>query len=631
MNGLVFVKNTERYMNHRFGKITKKIVYGIIILAVTLGVVGSVVAPAEKISSYIVQSRSAETASKIVKSVGGEVVSTLTLINGVSADLTESEKAWLDSNSDILAITPNGEVQLSGTNSANGGGTNGKTSTDYPEVVGADIVWEQGVTGNGVTVAILDTGIAKLPTLTKSANGNKRLVAWFDAISGGSKPIDPNGHGSHVAGIIANSDTGADNAWNGVAPDVNLVAVRVLDENGYGTYANVISGLQWVVDHKDEFNIRIVNLSLVSTVESPYWADPLNQAVTAAWVNGITVIVAAGNDGPTPMSISNPGNNPYAVTVGAFTDAYTPDNWNDDYIADFSAAGPTLDGFVKPDLVAPGGHIASITPEYAVLNNAYPDNRLPANYFKMAGTSQATAVTSGVAALILSNNPGLTNDQVKYRLTNTALIWLDANQEDALYSMWQQGAGRINAVDAVFTDDTSSANEGMDIIADLAGEEHYEGYSYYDEADGTFKLYAPFDTITGRYGIWSGRYGIWSGRYGIWSGESTAWSSRMGIWSGRYGIWSGRYGIWSGRKGIWSGGESVSSGRKGIWSGRKGIWSGGYTQWFTDQDILAGRKGIWSGRKGIWSGSDFISSFANGDAPKSNIKQATISNFLLDQ
>ena len=597
-------------MNYQLQNKSKAILYSLIILALLLGVVGFVVAPAEKVASYIVQSKTTEIAESAVLEAGGEIVSRLSLINGVTANLSQSQKTVLENNPEIIAVTPNSKVKLTSSDFDSDGEKKGKVSADYPEVVGADVVWGEGITGNGITVAVLDTGIAKLPGLSKSADGNnKRMIGWFDAIEGGSKPIDPNGHGTHVAGIIANSDIGADRAWNGVAPNVNLVGVRVLDENGYGTYDNVISGLQWVVDNKSKYKIRIVNLSLVSMVESPYWADPLSQAVTAAWAKGLTVIVAAGNEGPAPMSISNPGNNPYVVTVGAFTDAFTPEDWSDDYIADFSAAGPTLDGFVKPDLVAPGGHIVSLAPEKSVLNREYPDNRLESSYFQMSGTSQATAVTTGVAALILAKEPKLTNDQVKFRLTSTAYYWLDQNADEELYSMWQQGAGRLNAVDAVFSGDKTSANDGMNIQADLAGEEHYEGYSYFDEATETFKLYAPFDTISSRYGIWSGDYGIWSGRYGIWSGGTSAWAAR---------------------KGIWSGSESVWSGRKGIWSGRKGIWSGGYTQWFTDQDILAGRKGIWSGRKGIWSGSDFISSFANGEAPNSDIKEATISNFLLD-
>src|SRR4029450_11288765 len=142
-------------------------------------------------------------------------------------------------------------------------------------------------------------------------------------------------------------------------PGVKLVGIRVLDETGAGTYEQVIQGIQWALDHQDQYNIRVMNLSLVSPVQSPYWADPLNQAVMRAWAEGITVVVAAGNAGPGPMTVGVPGNNPYVTPRGAFPDNFTPGNWNDDYIAPFSASGPTLDGFAKPDLVAPGAHMVS--------------------------------------------------------------------------------------------------------------------------------------------------------------------------------------------------------------------------------------------------------------------------------
>jgi serine protease AprX len=453
-----------------------------------------------------------------------------------------------------------------------------------------------------------------MPQLTQDEkHNNGRIVAWKDFIEKSKKPRDPNGHGSHVAGIIANSEKGADGEWNGMAPGVDLVGVRVLNEQGAGTYETVISGLQWVIENKERYHIRVVNLSLVSPVQSPYWADPLNQAVTATWAKGLTVIVAAGNSGPGAMSISVPGNNPYVVTVGAFTDNFTPSDWNDDYIAPFSAAGPTLDGFTKPDLVAPGGHMVSITPENSYLTREYPDNRLKGNYFKLAGTSQATAVVSGMAALVIAKNPDLSPNQVKMRLTSTALPWVDDNNRAALYSMWQQGAGRANALDAVFSTDKTSANSGMDIRADLAGKRHYEGFAYYDDATGTYHLRKPFAEWKGGYGSWDGKYGSWSGKYGSWSGKYGSWSGKYGSWSDDVGAWSGKYGSWSGKY--------------GSWSGKYGSWSGGYTSW-------AGKYGSWSGNE-PWAGSflaepAFAQSFAAGTSPDLSISSATISNFLLE-
>jgi len=253
------------------------------------------------------------------------------------------------------------------------------------------------------------------------------------------------------------------------------------------------------------------------------------------------VVTVAGNSGPNPMTISAPGNNPYAITVGAFTDNYTPSDWSDDYITPFSGAGPTLDGFAKPDLIAPGAHIVSTMSPGSYIARNHEANWVSGNYFSMAGTSQAAAVVTGTVALMLSHSPRLTPDQVKYRLEITALPWIKTDGSDTLYSIWQQGAGRLNAYDAVLSNDPQtkgSANRGMDIQADLRGKKHYEGYSYYDETTGTFRLHGAEDWTSG-FGAWSGGFGAWSGGFGAWSGGFGAWSGGFGAWSGGFGAWSG--------------------------------------------------------------------------------------------
>ncbi len=619
-----------------------------LLLGLTGGMPSTVVAQE---ASYIVQATNTELAVELVTSHGGEITSRLDIIHAVAAKLSSEEVAQLRLAKGIIAITANGSVNSSDEGQSAVQSTNtkrdkgeGAPSTDYPNVVGADQVWAKGINGTGVTVAVLDTGLGgQLTQLTKTIKGKSgRIVGWADFISGSHKPIDPNGHGSHVAGIIANSEKGDDGEWNGVAPGVNLVGVRVLNEQGAGSYESVISGLQWVLENKDKYDIKVVNLSLVALVQSPYWADPIDQAVTAAWANGLTVIVAAGNNGPEAMTISVPGNNPYVVTVGAFTDNFTPEDWTDDYIAPFSAAGPTLDGFVKPDLVAPGGHIVSVTPDESFLANEYPDNTLKGNYFKLAGTSMSTGVVSGIAALVLSADKKLTPDQVKYRLTYSALPWVDESFNNTTYSMFQQGAGRANAPEAVFSKTKQSANQGMDINADLAGATHYEGYAYYDNNTGTYHLRDPFSdwndgyaTWDGKSGAWSGKFGTWSGKSGAWSGKSGAWSGKSGAWSGKSGAWSGKSGAWSGKSGAWSGKSGAWSGKSGAWSGKSGAWSGGYTTWIGKSGAWSGKSGAWSGKSGAWSGSlddpTFLANFAAGVPPSGDLSSATsISNYLLE-
>ncbi len=499
--------------------IHQRLIALVLALLLIFGLTGSAATPfgaAAPTQSFIVQGQSTEAVVHLVVQHGGQVTSRLNIINGVAANLTAASKAALLADSNITAITPNHIVEKAG----------GVPSTDYPDVIGADLSWDAGARGSGITVAILDTGLTWHPGLLKTIDNKlrNRLLAWKDFVDGSRLPVDPNGHGTHIAGIIANADKGQDGEWNGVAPGANLVAVRVLDANGVGTYEQVLKGVQWVLQNQARYKIRVLNLSLLAHVQSPYFADPLNQAVMAAWAKGIVVVVAAGNSGPEPMTINVPGNNPYVITVGAFTDAYTPDDWSDDSITSFSAAGPTLDGFVKPDLVAPGAHIVSTMMPNTKIARDHSANQISGSYFEMAGTSQAAAVVSGVSALVLSKNPKLTPDEVKYRLMQTALPWVNEDGTDATYSMWQQGAGRVNAYDAVTANIKGKANQGMDIKADLKGKTHYEGFSYYDPETMTYRLRDGMSDDMGSYGNWAGGLGIWSGGFGIWSGGYEAWN-----------------------------------------------------------------------------------------------------------
>ena len=549
-----------------------------LILLVTF--TGITPAPPTEMGSFIVKGSDYEAVAELVTANGGEVTSELKVINSLGARLPVKAVARLRAEPEILAISSNAAVTMTD----NGKSSDPTPASDYPDLVGADLVWEAGVTGEGVTVAVVDTGLSNHPGLLNKVNGVSlnKVAGWVDFVEDSKAPRDPHGHGTHIAGIIANAQNGPDGEWNGVAPGVRLVGVRVLDEYGYSDYENVILGIQWVIDHKDEYNIRVMNLSLVSNAEVPYWFDPLNEAVMQAWANGITVVVAAGNDGAEPMTIGVPGNNPYVITVGAFTDNHTPDDWSDDYLAPFSAAGPTLDAFTKPDLLAPGAHMVSTIAKHSTLADEHPESLLPHKYFWMAGTSQASAVVSGLAALTLAENPNLTPDEVKYRLMVTALPWVNVDTTEALYSMWQQGAGRVNGPDAVFADVEGTANAGMDIWADLSGEEHFEGWTYFDVESGEFRLRGEYADWTGGYGAWAGEYGPWTGGYGAWAGGYGAWAGGYGAWAGGYGAWAGGYGAWAGGYGAWAGGY-------GAWAGGYGAWAGGY--------------GAWAGHDGAWAGS----------------------------
>ena len=345
--------------------------------------------------------------------------------------------------------------------------------TNYPSRVGADTLQQAGITGKGVTIAVLDSGLWQDPL----QNYASRLLATINVVNGGSSPVtgDAYGHGTHVTSIAAGGAMNLSGNYLSIAPKANVVEVQAFDSTGGARYADVISGLNWIVANKKKYNIRVLNLSFGATPESYYWNDPVDQAVMAAWQAGIVVVVAAGNEGPSPMTIDVPGNVPYVITTGALTDNYTPYDMTDDRLASFSSTGPTFEGFVKPEVVAPGGHIVASMPSNSYLANIDPGSMiLTEQMFTMSGTSMAAAVTTGVVALMLQSDPALTPDQVKCRLLASAAPAVTSSRTLA-YSVFQQGAGLINAVSAVNSSATNCANVGLNISADLAGTEHFGG------------------------------------------------------------------------------------------------------------------------------------------------------------
>ena len=189
--------------------------------------------------------------------------------------------------------------------------------------------------------------------------------------------------------------------------------VKAFSATGAATYANVINGLNWILANKAIYNIRVLNMSFGAKPQSFYWNDPIDQAVMKLWQAGIVVVASAGNFGPTAQTIAVPGNTPYVITVGAMTDNYTPTNATDDGIASFSSTGPTYEGFIKPDLVAPGGHMIGylLNEDTSYIAEHHPEFKAADNLFVMSGTSQSAAVVvSGAVALMLQANPTLTPD-----------------------------------------------------------------------------------------------------------------------------------------------------------------------------------------------------------------------------
>jgi serine protease AprX len=229
--------------------------------------------------------------------------------------------------------------------------------------------------------------------------------------------------------------------------------VKVSNDDGSAMLNDVVAGLQWVLENKDAYNIQVVNLSLNSSVAESYHTSPLDAAVEILWFNKIVVVASAGNYGD--GAIYPPANDPFIITVGATDDKGT-NSISDDVIASFPAYGQTGDGVKKPDLVAPGKNItARLVNQNMGLAYAHPANKVGNDYFRMSGTSMAAPMVSAAAALLLQDEPGLTPDQVKYRLTATA------NKSWAGYNATKSGAGYLDVYAAVRGTTTKNANTGV--------------------------------------------------------------------------------------------------------------------------------------------------------------------------
>jgi serine protease AprX len=327
-------------------------------------------------TGVIVQAESVTAASGAVRLLGGTVRVRSSLINGVAATMNARFLPLLVRLPGIRAVTPDVGVA-------------GCTGLQAPPLDSLQVSGSAPTDGPGV--AVVDSGVADRPELA----GRLRHV---DVAAGAGDGL---GHGTHVAGIVA-----ADGPYPGVAPWASITDVRVTDNTGCSTTSVVLAGLQWIADHASANGIRVVNISLSTSVGQSARVDPIDRAVEGLWRRGLVVVASAGNRGATDHAVDYaPGNDPVVVTVGAL---------NGPGRADFSSVGTTADGVAKPDLLAPGVGVVSLLADPAdVLATAHPDAVTPDGYFRMSGTSMAAPQVAGAAAAILRAHPGFTPDQVK--------------------------------------------------------------------------------------------------------------------------------------------------------------------------------------------------------------------------
>src|SRR4051794_30140462 len=528
-----------------------------IIVATGLPVARLVSTLGERVSVIVREADGAGTAPEhLVRQLGGKVNFELPLIGGFSATIPASAVDAVAAGQGIVAVTPDGQVHFNMAGDGYDATTAMGSLYNTARATGATDLWRRGITGRGVDVALIDTGVNPDPDFGPRLVNGPDLS--FDSQSPKTRYVDGYGHGTHMASIIAARDSRLspmDQVNNpdyfvGMAPSARVVNVKVGASNGVTDVSQVIAAVDWVVQHRntDGLNIRVLNLSFGTNGTQSYVLDPLTFAVERAWFEGIVVVASAGNEGYGSAMLDNPAYDPFVIAVGA-DDLHGTIYSDDDRLADFSNRGTTKR---HPDVVAPGVSIVGLRAPGSYIDMKYPSARVGTDYFKGSGTSQSTAVVSGAAALVLSARPTLKPDQVKALFTDTADYLPNADLQG-------QGAGRVNAAQAVwgrvplnslqtFARATGigllQASRGSAIVADrrgvpLVGELDIFGHPYSVLTSGN---------------SWSG--GTWNGN--SWSGNS--WSGNS--WS--VATWSGN--SWSGNS--WSTDDWLGN----SWSGNS--WSG---------------------------------------------------------
>jgi serine protease AprX len=504
------------------------------------GAVSSAVNAIPHLASVVVRAQPGQgsAADQIVASVGGQLVSHIGLIDGIVANVPTSAIPVLQAAPSIAEVTADAHVRLLSSSYSPASDVDSLYNVEVMD--GARAYWKAGYTGQGVGVALIDSGVtpvAGLSTQGKVINGPDLS---FESQNTSLQHLDTFGHGTHMAGIIAGRDSGVSTIspsdsshFLGVAPSARIVSLKVADSQGRTDVSQMLAAIDWVVRHRNDngMNIRVLNLSFGTDRSQSYQFDPLAYAAEQAWKQGIVVVVSAGNAGHQSDGLDDPAIDPYVLAVAA-ADTMNTTKVRSHVPASFTSEG---DGTRNPDLSAPGVHIASLRVPGSFIDQQFGGvAALGSRFFRGSGTSQAAAVVSGAAALLLSQRPSLTPDQVKALLDgNTASFHGNSNLE---------GSGELNLASVLHA-------------ATPITSQHWAPSTGGGVPHGG----------SGATPSWSG--GSWSG--GSWSAYRWAGASWSGAsWSGA--SWSGA--SWSGAS--WSGASWSGSG----WSGAS--WSS--SSWSAD-------------------------------------------------
>lgn len=409
-----------------------------VLLAMIVVASAPVVEALGRLVPVIVVADDTERATEITRANAGEVDYPLPIVGGVAARIPTSR---LDEVASTALVVPDRRITMQSktfratakksTASKESGG-DGLVSA-YPKEVAAPFLWERGVTGQGITVALVDTGVANVPDL----RGRVIATANFTRERTDS---DTYGHGTFQAGLIAGDGEASGGRYVGIAPGANLLSVKVADASGTTSLSQVLAGVQLVDYSAERFGVRVMLLAIDSDSPLPPEIDPLSVALRTVWSHGVVVVVPAGNDGPDSGTVASPGEDPVLLTAASVDDLGTPSPY-DDPVSEFSARGPTRWGAEKPDVAAPGEHLTSLRAPGSTVDVENPGSVVEDAYFKGSGTSMSAAVTAGAAALVAAARPGLSPDEIKALLQGTATP-LPSGDADSV------GTGLVNAADA---------------------------------------------------------------------------------------------------------------------------------------------------------------------------------------
>ncbi len=516
----------------------------------------------------------------------GHVDRRLGIINGFAATVPATALDPLIGSPGVASVTQDSSVRLLGDLDGHDAKKDaGSMVMLAQEVTGAGEFWNDGHTGRGVDVALIDSGVSPVEGLRGSGKVINGADLSFDSQSQDLRYMDSFGHGTHMAGIIAGRDEdakspiqkGDEEHFLGMAPDARIVNVKVADTFGATDVSQVIAAIDWVVTHRNDngMNIRVLNLSFGTDATQDYRLDPLAYAAEVAWRKGIVVVVSAGNQGYGNAGLNDPAIDPYVIVVGA-ADAKGTWGSHDDRLSQFSSRG---DGKRRPDLLAPGQSVVSLRVPGSYIDQTYPQGRVAERFFRGSGTSQAAAVVSGAAALIISQRPSIKPDEVKALLVGTS--------------------GRVSSSNGPGMLDLKSAKDRSTPRSTQTWEQS-TGTGSLEQARGSSHLTDGGVVLSGEKDIfgapWSGnRWSseMWAGTSwlgGRWNGNDwtgTCWCNQS--WTGNSWssitwtapAWSGNR--WSGNR--WSGNRWSGDGWSGgAWSGNR--WSSG--AWSADTWSSAG-------------------------------------------